>query len=109
MVTSFWIPLIAWCALMGVALGPRRGAVAAHLGLGAVLFFKVLLWVDANPGALGENTVVLLIQPLLCLATALLVGLIAHKIKELSQRPEPFYAAFASCVANTIVVLPFLR
>lgn len=95
---------------MGAALGPRRGAVAAHLGLGAALFVKLLAWVHAHPGMFGVNAVVLIIQPLMCLATAVLVGLIAHKIKVYSQRPEPFYSAFAACVSNSIVVLamPFL-
>lgn len=102
---SFWIPLLAWCAFMGAALGPRRGAVAAHLGLGAALFVKLLPWVQAHPGMFGINAVVLVIQPLMCLATAALVGFIAHKIKEYSRRPEPFYSAFASCVSNSVVVL----
>lgn len=106
-----WLPLLAWCAFMGYCLGASRGALFAHLGLAAALFFRLLAWVQVNPGPFWMNGVVLLIQPVLCLGTACLACYLAERINTISRRPEPFYHAFASCVANAVVVLavPLLR
>lgn len=107
---SFWILLLIWCAAMGAGFGARRGAVLAHLGLALWVFCRLLLWVHGNPGEFCLNGVVLLIQPVLCLFTAALVGLIAHRVRQSTPPSHPFYAAFASCLANALVVaaVPFL-
>lgn len=107
---NFWIPLLVWCAAMGAGFGARRGAVLAHLGLALWVFCRLFLWVQSNPGEFWLNGVVLFIQPVLCLGTAALVGLIAHKLKQSNPVSHPFYAAFTSCLANAVVVtaVPFL-